>query len=496
MTILLDHAERKLAEQEEGRNKQIDMAHKLSSVPKAPTGSFPPVLRLLDTYFSSTDPLPQKQRCLDLMVVYLKNIYMNNSDPKFRSIRLRNPRFQREIMQCAGSDLVFLAIGFVRKVKDFEEYFILPDSVDISTEYWRVKEYQEKMTNAIAADKNAPINMIKAEQAAKEVAIRQIEEDARQRRAKAKRALISSNTLSDHDTGAFDRQRVERQEARLQALNAPIAPAATMLPTPSLAHIKEDHYEHVYEPAEDSFALLDALQNDTDLLRDIDAYPLVLEIGTGSGIVTTFLQQSIFPQSLHLCTDINHLACLISEDTSNHNVSSPSTLQQSVRTSLVDGLRIRDVDLIVFNPPYVPTQQEEIDLQGSIAAAWAGGIDGMDVTSVLLPQISGLLSENGLFYLVTVARNKPKEILKSAQDLGLDGRIVLERRAGREKLAILRFWKMISVQTSQHQPELSSVASASNWLHTDVQPIKTESRRMNGTDPANEADKNAVEVLD
>lgn len=62
-------------------------------------------------------------------------------------------------------------------------------------------------------------------------------------------------------------------------------------------------------------------------------------------------------------------------------------------TSLTSGLlsRLRcGVDVLVFNPPYVPTIDEEAyDAQdlGNLAGAWAGGMDGMHVTNTLLEQI-------------------------------------------------------------------------------------------------------------
>lgn len=54
------------------------------------------------------------------------------------------------------------------------------------------------------------------------------------------------------------------------------------------------------------------------------------------------------------------------------------------------------VDVVLFNPPYVPTSDEEArsaqahggsDAKGFIAGAWAGGDDGMNVTNIFLDQV-------------------------------------------------------------------------------------------------------------
>lgn len=45
------------------------------------------------------------------------------------------------------------------------------------------------------------------------------------------------------------------------------------------------------------------------------------------------------------------------------------------------------VDILVFNPPYVPTDEEEgADAQSSanISAAWAGGAIGMTTTEAVI----------------------------------------------------------------------------------------------------------------
>lgn len=58
----------------------------------------------------------------------------------------------------------------------------------------------------------------------------------------------------------------------------------------------------------------------------------------------------------------------------------------------------------VFNPPYVPTPQEELE-RTDIARAWAGGLNGRVVIDVFLPFVSHALAWLCNKFQCWVARN-------------------------------------------------------------------------------------------
>ncbi|EEB08779.1 prorein methyltransferase Mtq2 [Schizosaccharomyces japonicus yFS275] len=221
------------------------------------------------------------------------------------------------------------------------------------------------------------------------------------------------------------------------------------IPTPNTDHLSEKQFWDVYEPAEDTFALLDALEEDAEELREKykNALPIVVEIGSGSGCVSAFTKYGVLENvnSLYFSTDISMLACRASSITmaKNKTPSCSESFSDIINTRFIQALRLRkSVDILIFNPPYVPTETQEIPLEGTIAAAWAGGFDGMEVTSKLLDSLDDILSPTGVFYLVTVARNKPNEIIKQMECRGFKGSNVLVRRAGGETLSILKFYRL------------------------------------------------------
>jgi len=215
-----------------------------------------------------------------------------------------------------------------------------------------------------------------------------------------------------------------------------------MIPTPDLSHLTKHDYERVYEPAEDSFVLLDALEADADAIRDL-APRICLEIGSGTGIVSAFLGQIVgTSNTLFLCTDINPHAATCTACTGSQNKVPIEPLVASLAHPLSSRLG-HAVDVLVFNPPYVPTSDGEVDaaqIDAGIAGSWAGGTDGMQVTDALLRQVDGLLSPRGQFYLVLMKQNNVPNVREfMSKGFSLQSEIVLQRRAGREHLFVLRF---------------------------------------------------------
>ncbi|KAF4378318.1 hypothetical protein G4B88_015889 [Cannabis sativa] len=173
-------------------------------------------------------------------------------------------------------------------------------------------------------------------------------------------------------------------------------------------------HPEVYEPCDDSFALVDALLADRSNL--IQHKPkLCMEVGCGSGYVIT------------------SLALLLGQESSSGFSFLP--LIQTLMQFLLPDWKKRLaglVDVIVVNPPY--SVVKELPLLGLEE-------DGRRVIDRILPVADLLLSEKGWLYMVTLASNFPLKICLEMRQKGYASRIVLQRSTDEESLHIIKFWR-------------------------------------------------------
>lgn len=204
-------------------------------------------------------------------------------------------------------------------------------------------------------------------------------------------------------------------------------------------------FEDVYPPAEDTFILLDALESDLEsLTRTVS---ICIECGSGSGAVITSLAKAIGSSNrLMIALDINRSACLMTKKCKQYYLQDRIEVLQSDLTSPFIGTLDGKVDLLIFNPPYVPTESEELEQarvrsSNQIPLSWAGGQDGRVIIDQFLNQVPRLLSKpDGAVYLVVLNRNSVDSLIGYFSDsLGLKGKVVESRRAGIESLFVIKY---------------------------------------------------------
>ena len=252
-----------------------------------------------------------------------------------------------------------------------------------------------------------------------------------------------------------------------------------MLATPSTSHV---NYDRVYEPAEDSYLLLDTLSSETEaaFLRNRfppdTVSPLGLEVGTGSGVVLAFLTtyaNCILGRSdiVAFGVDVNKFAVKATGETVANAVKEarkgsliPGSFGDCVIGDLTTAIKPSTVDMLIFNPPYVPTDSiPNFPLDTTITGpkdsfardshllslSTDGGADGMEITNRLLMQLPRVLSDRGVAYILLCAGNKPDETMQKIRDwraengrhwraekVGSSG-----KKAGWEKLCVIRVFR-------------------------------------------------------
>ncbi|KAG6404875.1 hypothetical protein SASPL_132452 [Salvia splendens] len=219
-------------------------------------------------------------------------------------------------------------------------------------------------------------------------------------------------------------------------------------------------HPEVYDPCDDSFALVDALLADRASL--IDHRPSIcMEIGCGSGYVITSLALLLEKEcsgSYYVATDINPHATTVTRET----LAAHGCFAEVVHTDIASGLEkrlARSVDVMLVNPPYVPTPDAEVGCRG-IASSWAGGEDGRRVIDRILPVADDLLSDKGWLYMVTLTANNPVELCVQMRKKGYASRIVLQRSTEEESLNIIKFWR--DVDTLLEANECTEVEKTEN----------------------------------
>ncbi|OII77489.1 hypothetical protein cand_016490 [Cryptosporidium andersoni] len=239
-----------------------------------------------------------------------------------------------------------------------------------------------------------------------------------------------------------------------------------------LSHTSYEDWTCVYEPSDDTFFLEDTLKQETEII--VKANPAIIcEVGCGSGYISSSIlkelnKRQIYP--LTLLTDINKSAINLAKRTITHNNISSGT--EFINMELFDSFRNINrsklnngiLDLIIFNPPYVPCLEDELiqlRKQCNIDVAWAGGLNGLEVINRFLFGkdnlyktkldevicLYNILSYGGLCYLLLEGRNKPIDIINLLRQnknyIGWNIDIINEKKISGEHLYIVKLIKRL-----------------------------------------------------
>ncbi|MDD5465700.1 MAG: peptide chain release factor N(5)-glutamine methyltransferase [Candidatus Omnitrophica bacterium] len=122
--------------------------------------------------------------------------------------------------------------------------------------------------------------------------------------------------------------------------------------------------------------------------------PKILDLGTGSGCIAISIAK-LLPRARVLAADISDEAL----ELAGQNARLNKVEIKFLRTDLFSGLKNKKFDLIISNPPYIPTGElaglaKEISFEPKQAIA--AGIDGLDFYRLITSRSAAHLRDNGL----------------------------------------------------------------------------------------------------
>lgn len=183
--------------------------------------------------------------------------------------------------------------------------------------------------------------------------------------------------------------------------------------------VSREDLDEVYQPAEDSRLLASSA---LDAMGPLDRDALVVDVGTGSGYVASRVAAETDARCVG--TDISPLAV---SEARERGVS-------VVRGDLLEPLR-GPADVVLFNPPYLPTDPEH-EWDDWMEYALSGGEDGRRAIEPFLADLPRVLAPEGQAYLLVSSLTDPDAVRAYAERQGLTSRQVGEASFPFETLSV------------------------------------------------------------
>ncbi|MFX0063216.1 MAG: HemK2/MTQ2 family protein methyltransferase [Candidatus Hermodarchaeota archaeon] len=204
--------------------------------------------------------------------------------------------------------------------------------------------------------------------------------------------------------------------------------------------IQLKNHPDVYSPREDTDLMIQAIQHISKDESLIDRQISILEMGTGSGILSIYLLKTFKIDKL-IVTDISPIVAEIAAENISNNLLHTPQGTNIVVMDLFNGFQKQPLfDLIMFNPPYVPTAQGELS-RGGIFHSWAGGRQGRKIILAFLEDCPLFLKPKGQILLLISSLNNLTEIQKFASEkCSLRSKIIVAKSVGYEKLYVLKLF--------------------------------------------------------
>ena len=184
---------------------------------------------------------------------------------------------------------------------------------------------------------------------------------------------------------------------------------------------------NVYVPAEDSYLLADNL-----LIKEGQS---VLEIGTGSGIVAMYASKLTDEITV---TDINFDACRLAEKNFRENGIENIEI---LFGNMFEPVKNRKFDVILFNTPYLPTEEGDV-IDSNLNYAFDGGLDGRKVIDLFLNEVGNHLNDGGIVQMIQSSFSDNDLTLSRLDELGFIAEIKAKEHFFFEDITLINAYKI------------------------------------------------------
>jgi release factor glutamine methyltransferase len=183
----------------------------------------------------------------------------------------------------------------------------------------------------------------------------------------------------------------------------------------------------VYIPSDDTFLLAENLE--------IKEGQSVLEIGTGSGLVSMYA--SLLTDDV-TATDINYNALELAEK--NFKLNNIGTIKLEFG-DLFEPVKDKKFDVILFNTPYLPTDSDDI-INDDLNYAFDGGLDGRKVIDRFINQVSNHLNDKGIVQIIQSSLSDNDRTLDMFDRNGFVAEITESEKFFFEEIVLINAYKI------------------------------------------------------
>ena len=185
--------------------------------------------------------------------------------------------------------------------------------------------------------------------------------------------------------------------------------------------------ELVYIPSDDTFLLAENLE--------IKEGMSVLEIGTGSGLVSMYA--SLLTDDV-TATDINYNALELAEK--NFKLNNIDTVKLEFG-DMFEPVKDKKFDVILFNTPYLPTDSDDI-IDDDLNYAFDGGLNGRKVIDRFINEVSNHLNDKGIVQMIQSSLSDNDRTLDMFDRNGFVAEIAESEKFFFEEIVLINAYKI------------------------------------------------------